>query len=173
MNRLENFEAPRGQVNSAVEEINELENAEIRGILTAENVVNEGDVITSEDFDAVRARAAYLAGNVSAPVSSMALILNAYVDRMEHMGKIGDAQMKGMSDEAIQAVHYVRKGYRLTEAEIGIVRKSNVPFSEWIQTRTSLKEGLKDGHVVVDETDNVIAFGETPEEALRNAQEKR
>jgi len=171
MNKLENFETPKAQVNLVVEEINEFGNAEVRDMLAGEGVVKQGDIITPEDFDAVRNRATYLAGNASTPVSSKSLILGAYVDRMEHIGKIGDEQLKEMSDEAIQAVSYVRNGYRLTDAEINMLRKSDVPFSEWIKVRILVKEGVKDGYVAVDKSENVVAVGETSEEALRHAQE--
>lgn len=171
MNRLETFEAPKAKVNMAVEEINELGNAELRDMLTGEGVVKQGEIITPEDFDAVRNRATYLAGNADIPVSSKSLILGAYVDRMEHIGKIGDEQLKAMSDEAIQSVYYVRNGYRLTDQEINMLRSSDVPFSEWISKRVSVKEGVKDGYVAIDKSENVVAVGETSEEALRHAQE--
>ena len=173
MNRLENFGANNTQENPAIEEVNELGNAEIRDMLASGNVVNEGDIITPEDFDAVRNRAAYLAANADTPVSTKSIILGAYVDRMEHIGKIADEQLKAMSDEAIQSVYYVRNGYRLTDAEINMVRESNVPFSEWIKERASAKNGVKDVYVAVDKTENVIASGETPEDALKHAQGSR
>lgn len=171
MDKLENFEAPKAQVSPAVEEINELGNAELRDMLAGEGVVKQGDIITPEDFDAVRNRATYLAGNASIPVSSKSLILGAYVDRMEHMGKIGDEQLKEMPDEAIQAVSYVRNSYRLSDAEINMLRNSDVPFSEWIKERILVKDGVKDGYVAVDKSENVVAVGETSEEALRHARE--
>lgn len=171
MNRLENFEAPKAQVNLVAEEINELGNVELRDMLTSEGVVKQGEIITPEDFDAVRNRATYLAANADIPVSSKSLILGAYVDRMEHIGKIGDEQLKEMSDEAIQAVSYVRNKYRLSDEEIKLLRDSTVPFGEWVSKRILVKEEMEDRFVAVDKSENVVAIGETSEEALRHAQD--
>lgn len=174
MNNLEGFIQNAVKRNPIIEEINDYENAEIREILVDASVVGGGDEITGADYQAIKTRAEFLANKAENPISAKALLLGAYADRMEYLGKITEDDLKKLPSEAVRAIMYARTGYDLSDEEIVMARDSSLALDEeYAEQRKSSKEGVTDFNVAVNKTGTVLASGETPEEALRHAQDKR
>ena len=175
MNSLEGFNPKVAQRNPVIEEINDYENAEIREILVGASVVMDGDEITEADYQAIKTRAEFLANKAGeTPISAKALLLCAYADRMEHLGKITEDDLKKLPSEAVRAIMYARTGYDLNDEEIELVRNSPLSLGEeYAEQRKSSRKGVADFDVAVNKTGSVVASCETPEEALRHAQGER
>lgn len=171
MNKLENFGAPADPKGLVIEEINDYENTEIHQMLEEAGMAKGGYEITADDYEATKTRAVVLAKEANEPISAQSLLLGAFADRMIHTGKIGEQELKSMSDDAIRSIMYAREGYLLDDEELGMVRSSPLPLKEWSKERESIKEQLRGGFdVAVDGTETVVASGDTPKEALREAQ---
>lgn len=175
---MEGYTPQVAKGNPAVEEIRDYENNDIREILTSSGIVSDGDAITPEDYQAMRARAEVLASRAeekNAPISAKALLLGAYADRMKNIGRLTEKAIKEMPNDIIRAIMYARTGgYKPSDEEIELIRNS--PFDvggEWVDEREKSKMGVADYNVAVDENETVVGAGRTPDEAVRSAQEER
>lgn len=166
------FEGAGSKQNPVIEELQDYDNASLREMLEAAEIIKPGDLVTSEDFDAVKSRALVLAKESQVPVSAEALIYAAFTDRMKLIEKLGDAAIKGMSDEALRGMLYVSTQEMPTDEELTLLRNSPLSVEEWIRERASLKGKNADFAVAVED-DAVIARGSSSEEALRKGQDAR
>ena len=173
MNSLENFTG-NAQRKPVVDEINDYDGSDIREILTGAGVVIGGDEITADDYESIKKRARVLADEINVPISANALLLGAYADRMENLGRATDNDFKDMPNDVVRSIMYARTGYSPNDVEIELIRTSNFPINkEWVDEREQSKKGVSDYSVAVDEKATVVGSGGTPEEAVRQAQIER
>lgn len=158
---------------ATVEELRDLDNASIRGILEGLEVAKQGDAITADDYEAIRSRVAVLVKERDVPVSTNALLSAAYIDRMKHVEQLSDESIKAMPSDTIRGYIYAETGIDLNHESIEGFRKSNLDLKNWVQGWAAAQEKpAKDFDVAVNEEGAVIARGSTREEALRAAQDK-
>lgn len=140
----ENISAvPGGQINKfQVEDLNDFDNGEIRRILLESEFVQEGDIITPEDYEVIKSRSEVLLSQSEQPISAKAAIMAAYVDRMELVGKIGFENLKNLPVESLQAILYVETKDMYTEEELTLFKESPLALDEWVKGRSEAKAGL-------------------------------
>lgn len=162
-----------GSINKGVvEEIQDYDNITIREMLEKGGLAEQGDVITVDDYEATRKRAAVLAQESKNPVSAKTLLLAAFVDRMRVVRQVGDEEIKKIPNEALRSIVYVDSGYNPSDEELEMLRRSPLGLKEWEGGRMATKEGNKEFNVAVDE-DTVVARGSSPEEAMRRVRDER
>lgn len=157
----------------AIEEIRDYDNAAIRAMLEQAGVVQHGDVITLDDYEATRSRAAMLAKESKNPASTEALLFAAFTDRMKLVERLGDEAIKNIPNEALRSIVYVDTGYKPSDEELEMLRRSPLSFKEWERGRASSKEESREFDVAVNEEGAVVARGISPEDAMRHARDER
>jgi len=166
-----------GQMNkfpntNVAEEIQGYDNEDILEILKKAGLAKSGDAITADDYEATKNRAIVLATRNENPASIEVFLRNAFFDRMRHTERFGDEQVKNIPDETLKSIIYVDTGNKPTDEELKMLRESPLSFEQWEQERFEAKKKISDFNVAVDEG-NVIAQGETSEEAIRHARDER
>lgn len=157
----------------AIEEIRDYDNAAIRAMLERAGVAQQGDVITLDDYEATRSRAAVLAKESKNPASAEALLFAAFTDRMKLVERLGDEAIKNIPNEALRSIVYVDTGYKPSDEELKMLRGSPLGFKEWEKERAASKKGSREFDVAVDEEGSVVARGISPEDAMRHARDER
>ena len=157
----------------AIEEIRDYDNVAIRAMLEGAGIVQQGDVITLDDYEATRSRAAVLAKESKNPASTEALLFAAFTDRMKLIKRLGDEAIKNIPNEALRSIMYVDTGYKPSDEELEMLRRSPLGLKEWEMERAASKERGREFDVAVDEKDAVVARGISPEEAMRRARDER
>lgn len=164
MNRSVNAEA--------VEDIKDYSNPAIRTMLEETQVMVPGDPITPEDYEATKSRAMVLAREKSYPISAEALLTIAFIERKKLVEGFGAEEFHRLSNEAIRNYVWADKQIRLTDEDIDMYRKSDLEPGKWTEARDVAAEGADAGYAAVNENDAVIAQAESPEEAMRRAQDE-
>ncbi len=162
---------PNAAPNPVIEEIKDYDNLALRGMFDEAGLSQEGTVITSEDYDAIRSRAIYLAGE-NRPASAQTLLFTAFNDRLKVLDRLGEEAFRNISKEAFKAIFYEETGELLTDEEIEQFHRTTESYEEWKKKRMEMKGAVKNFSVAVED-DSVIGRGASPEEALRRAQEER
>lgn len=162
------------------------DNLDVRQHLEALGYVQEGDVITPDDYTAIEQRAKVLireARERGATLSEEAAVPMAYVDRLVTLGRLGlerivdtvepETLRKWLSamgnreytvEESEAFIRYMQgrevQGLVLTE----VVKK-------WLDERAQATAGMPT-FAVTDATDTVRGLGNSPETLMREAQDK-
>ncbi len=157
----------------AIEEIRDYDNVAIRAMLEGAGIVQQGDVITIDDYEATRSRAAVLAKESKNLASAEALLFAAFTDRMKLVERLGDEAIKNIPNETLRSIMYVDTGYKPSDEELEMLRRSPLGLKEWERERAASKEGSREFDVVVDEEGAVVARGISPKEAMRHARDER
>lgn len=156
----------------AIEDIRDYANPAIRTMLEEAGAVIPGDPITPEDYEATKSRAMVLAREKNIPASAETLLLKAFIERKEHVKGTGEEIRQRLTDEAMRKYVYADTDERLTDEEIAMYRKSDLEPGEWIRERNAATEGAGGGYAVANEKDDVVAQAQSPEEAMRRAQDE-
>lgn len=125
------------------DDINDLNNLEIRSLAEVEGIVSKGEIVTENDYESIRRRAEVLLTDTTRPLSVKAALLEAFVERMRIFEKIGMERMRELSDDAIRAILYAETGEQYTNEEIAGWRKSNMLPKEWAKKRNEAKKSLQ------------------------------
>lgn len=156
-----------------IEEIRDYDNVAIRAMLTGAGIVQQGDVITPDDYEATRSRAAVLAKESKNIASTEELLFAAFVDRMTLVERLGDEAIKNIPNETLRSIMYVDTGYKPSDEELEMLRRSPFGLKEWEKKRATSKGGNEEFDVAVDEEGTVVARGISPKEAMRHARDER
>jgi len=164
MNRSVNAEA--------IEDIRDYANPAIRTMLEEAEIVKPGDAITPEDYESTKSHATILARENNFPASAEALLQAAFVHRKMLVEGLGDEAIKNLPDGALRNVIYVESGHKMTDEEIGMYRMSPLGFEDWLRERAAAKGETGEAYAAVNEKDDVVAQAQSPEEAMRRAQDE-
>ena len=162
-----------GPINkAAIDDLSELDSLSIRELLQNVGALNAGDVVAPEDLEAIKGRALVLARESDKPTSVKAFVVSAFVDRMKLAQNMVDEQIKNLPDEVLMSVVYTKTGIQPTPEELDLVRRSPLGIAAWGKVRANATtDGSTGFDVAADKTGTVIARGDTPEDAMRKAQE--
>ncbi len=125
-----------------LEDLNDYSAQEIRELFTTNDLVQEGDTITPDDYEAIKRRAKILLGGQD-PLSAVAAVLTAGVERLNLMERIGMETLKQMSVEPLRAVFYAETKIMFTNEEINLFKESELPLDEWLQKRSVIRNSLQ------------------------------
>lgn len=173
MNNPEGAMAGRSTNAKAIEEIRNYDNVAIRAMLERAGVVQQGDVITLDDYEATRSRAAMLAKESKNPASTEAFFFAAFTDRMKLVERLGDEAIKNIPNEALRSIVYVDTGYKPSDEELEMLRRSPLGLEQWVQGRTVAQEKTGEFDVAADAEGVVISRAGSPQEAMRRARDER
>ncbi len=157
----------------AIEDIQDYDNVAIREMLEHASMLKTGDVVAAEDYEATKTRALLLARESKSPASAEAFLVAAFTDRMKLIEKLGDEGIKNISNDALRSLMYVDTGYKATDEELEMLRKSPLSFDKWVQERTAAKQEIAGEFDVAVNAEEVIARGASPKEAARKGLDAR
>ncbi|MEK7567614.1 MAG: hypothetical protein AAB513_01685 [Patescibacteria group bacterium] len=126
----------------ALEEIKDFDNQALRALFEEEGLVNAGEVIKPEDFEAIKTRALILEQDSDKPLSAKASLIRAYVDRMQFVNKFDTARLKEISNSALHAIIYMKTGDQFSDQELELFCSSPMSLDEWIDGRLKARETI-------------------------------
>jgi len=137
-----NLGAQNQEINGlAIEELKDFDNEAMRELFQDKGLVEEGEQISTDDFEAIKNRAKVLLQGHK-PLSSEAALIKACVDRLRLVEKIGQEKMKTLSEETLRAIFYAERGVDFNNDELKMFKNSPLPMDEWIAEREKIRESL-------------------------------
>jgi len=122
-----------------LEDLQDFNNLDIRKLLTESELVQEADVISEADYEAVKLRSEVLLSRSTEPLSVEAALLAAYVDRMQITESIGLEALKDLPNKTLRAMFYVETKVVFTEEELDLFKSSPLSVADWTSQRINLK----------------------------------
>lgn len=165
---------PNALVNKeSIEDIQDYDNTAIREMLEQAGMIQTGDLVTADDYEATKNRALFLAKESKSPTSAEALLMAAFADRIKLTEKLGDEGIKNISNDALRNLMYVDTGYKATDEDLDMLRKSPLSFDKWVQERAAAKQKAAGEFDVAVNEEEVIARGTSSREAARRGLDAR